>query len=139
MTIRGGNGVETLVPNGVLIDRNFTNWTLSNNMVRFQFSIGVDYNSPVERVRELLHDIITTHAHVLKDPYPEVSFDDFGADSLVFNVYYWLDLGADLPGRAKSPANCALLLSKRLTTHRLILRFLNGIFTFTPIIHCAYK
>lgn len=99
VTIRGGNGVETLVPNSVLIEQKLTNWTYSNNMVRFQFSIGVDYNSPVERVRELLHDIITTHAHVLKDPYPEVSFDDFGADSLVFNVYYWLDLGADLGPR----------------------------------------
>lgn len=99
VTIRGGNGVETLVPNSILIEQKLTNWTYSNNLVRFSFSIGVDYNSPVDRVREILQDIITHHANVLKDPYPEVSFDDFGADSLVFNVYYWLDLTGDLGPR----------------------------------------
>lgn len=122
VTIRGGNGVETLVPNSVLIEQKLTNWTYSNNMVRFQFSIGVDYNSPVERVRELLQEIITNHAHVLKDPYPEVSFDDFGADSLVFNVYYWLDLGADL-GPRKIASELRFAIIKAFNDARINIAF----------------
>ena len=79
-------------------------------MVRFQFAIGVDYNSPVERVREILQEIIANHANVLKDPYPEVSFDDFGADSLIFTVYYWLDLSGDLgPRRVASELRFAII------------------------------
>ncbi|MEY4589667.1 MAG: hypothetical protein RL497_1743 [Pseudomonadota bacterium] len=97
VTIRSGNGVETLVPNSILIEQKLTNWTYSNNIVRFSFSIGVDYNSPVEQVRELLKNIVSEHAHIIKSPAPEVSFDDFGSSSLVFNIYYWLDISAE-PG-----------------------------------------
>ncbi|HEY6527070.1 MAG TPA: mechanosensitive ion channel domain-containing protein [Cellvibrionaceae bacterium] len=122
VTIRGGNGVETLVPNSLLIEQKLTNWTYSNNTVRFQFSIGVDYNSPVERVREILQDIITHHACILKDPYPEVSFDDFGADSLVFNVYYWLDLGGDL-GPRKIASELRFSIFKAFTDAKINIAF----------------
>jgi potassium-dependent mechanosensitive channel len=99
ITIRSGNGIETLVPNSTFIEQKLTNWTYSNTTVRFNFSVGVDYNSPVERVRQLLQDTLSKHPCILKDPAPEVSFDDFGADSLIFNVYYWLEMGGDLGPR----------------------------------------
>lgn len=109
VTIRSGNGVETLVPNSVLIEQKLTNWTYTNNVVRFQFAVGVDYTSPVDRVREILQEIISHHEHILKDPYPEVSFDDFGADSLVFNVYYWVDLSGEMgPRRIASELRFAI-------------------------------
>lgn len=122
VTIRSGNGVETLVPNSILIEQKLTNWTYSNNIVRFQFAIGVDYTSPVERVREILQEIVTQHPSILKEPYPEVSFDDFGADSLIFTVYYWLDLGADL-GPRKIASELRFTIFKAFTDAKINIAF----------------
>jgi len=92
-TIIDIDGIETLIPNSTFIEQNVTNWTYSNKRVRYAIKIGVAYGSPVRQVMDLLHDVAERHGHVLKEPAPEVLFVDFGADSLDFTLYYWLDLG----------------------------------------------
>ena len=85
------NGIETLIPNSTFIEQNVTNWTYSNNTVRYAIKLGVAYGSPVRRVMDLLREVAERHGHVLKEPAPEVLFEDFGADALQFALYYWLD------------------------------------------------
>lgn len=92
-TIIDIDGIETLIPNSTFIEQNVTNWTYSNKQVRYAIKIGVAYGSPVRQVMDLLREVAERHGHVLKDPAPEVLFVDFGADSLDFTLYYWLDLG----------------------------------------------
>jgi potassium efflux system protein len=62
--------------------------------VRFNVKVGVAYGSAVRTVTQLLEEIAGRHGKVLKQPAPEVLFEDFASDALIFAVYYWLDVGA---------------------------------------------
>ncbi len=95
VTIRSASGIETLVPNSLFIEQKLTNWTYSNSIVRFNFTVGVDYQAPVDKVRDILTAALNADPLILNQPRPEVSLDDFGPDSLMFSVYYWLDLSAE--------------------------------------------
>jgi potassium-dependent mechanosensitive channel len=59
----------------------------------------VAYGSPVRVVIQLLEEIAGRHGKVLKQPAPEVLFEDFASDALLFSVYYWLDVGGGTPAR----------------------------------------
>ncbi|MDO6387184.1 mechanosensitive ion channel domain-containing protein [Uliginosibacterium sp. 31-12] len=98
-TLRDANGIETIVPNASFIEQNLTNWTYSSPRVRFTVRVGVAYGAPVKRVIELLDEAAQRHGLILKDPAPEVIFEDFGADAQVFALHYWLEMGPNVTSR----------------------------------------
>jgi len=75
-----------------LLDNKVTNWTHSNARVRRVLQVGVAYGSPVQRVAEILADCADRHGLVLENPAPVVLFEDFGSDSLVFALFFWVEL-----------------------------------------------
>lgn len=94
-TVRGFDGVESMIPNAMLLEQRVTNWTLSNSQLRRVVRVGVAYGSPVGEVAKLLADCADRHGVILKDPAPRVIFEDFGDNSLVFAVYFWINLTGD--------------------------------------------
>jgi potassium-dependent mechanosensitive channel len=98
-TIRNADGIETLVPNASFVEQNVTNWTYSSSKVRFSVLVGVAYGSPTRAVADSLLEIAGRHGKILKDPAPEVLFEDFAADALNFGLYFWLDLDSGATGR----------------------------------------
>lgn len=98
-TIRTIDGIETLVPNASFIEQEVTNWTYTSGKVRFAVKVGVAYGSPTRQVADLLLDVAQRHGKILKEPEPEVLFEDFAADALNFGLYFWLDLDAGTAGR----------------------------------------
>ncbi|HOC73818.1 MAG TPA: mechanosensitive ion channel, partial [Candidatus Hydrogenedentes bacterium] len=91
-TVRTFSGVEVLVPNSKFLENNVVNWTLSDQKMRFDVTVGVAYGSDTRRVKDILEEIAGRHGQILKDPDPVVVFQDFGDNALVFAVYFWLDL-----------------------------------------------
>lgn len=89
--IRHFDGIETLVPNSILLENQLTNWTFSSTIIRHSVIIGVAYGSPTREVASVLLAVAASHGLVKKDPPPEVRFDDFGADALNFTLLFWLD------------------------------------------------
>ncbi len=86
------NGVDVLVPNSQLIEGQVMNWTLGDNQVRFDVTVGVAYGSPTREVSKLMMRAVEEHGRVLRRPDPVVLFESFGDNSLVFTVYYWVAL-----------------------------------------------
>lgn len=85
------DGIDTLVPNSILLENQLTNWTFSSTVIRHQVVVGVAYGSPTREVSRVLLAVAASHGLVKKDPPPEVRFDDFGANSLQFTLLFWLD------------------------------------------------
>jgi small-conductance mechanosensitive channel len=81
-----------LVPNSHFLEQRVVNWTLVSADVRGTVSVGVAYGSPVARVRELMLEAARACASVSRKPPPEVIFDDFGDNALVFSLYFWTDI-----------------------------------------------
>jgi len=100
--IRDANGVDTLIPNNTFVEQSVTNWTYESAKVRFCIRVGVAYGSPVREVAQLLADCVARHGLIQKDPAPEILFENFGADSLEFAIYYWLEIGPTVSNRLVS-------------------------------------
>jgi len=95
-TILGFDGVETVIPNSNFLEHKVTNWTHTNTRIRRIVRVGVAYGSMITRVRDILAECGNQHSLVLKDPPPEVLFEDFGDNSLVFALYFWIDYGQEV-------------------------------------------
>jgi len=88
--VRTGENVHKLVPNSSFLEKNITNWTLSDNKIRTKVVIGVAYGSPVRQVQNALIKAAKSNPDILKSPEPFVLFSDFGDNALIFEVYFWV-------------------------------------------------
>jgi potassium-dependent mechanosensitive channel len=90
--IRTGGNVQILVPNSSFLEKNIINWTLSDKEVRAQITIGIIYGSPVREAERILLQAADEHKRVRKAPKPFVLFNDFGDNSLMFDLYFWISM-----------------------------------------------
>jgi len=90
--IRTGENIHILVPNSSFLEKNITNWTLSDRKIRARVAVGVVYGSPVREVEQLLLKAVTEDEKVLKKPEPFVLFGDFGDNALIFEVHFWISV-----------------------------------------------
>jgi len=107
--IRKFDGVELLVPNSAFLEKEVTNWTLADPQHRYDFTVGAAYGSPVEKVMDLLSSAVDRQPEILRDPPAGVFFESFGDSSLVFRIYYWLELNAEMdPRKVGSELRCRI-------------------------------
>ena len=83
-TILQFNNRELIVPNKEFITGQLVNWTLSDNIIRAEISVGIAYGSDTELAKSLLLECAKQNKRSLKDPEPDVVFSAFGASSLDF-------------------------------------------------------
>ena len=89
-TVRGFDGVEALVPNSSFLENQVVNWTYSNPRIRREIRLGIAYGSPIRAAAEIIARCAEDHAQVLKDPPPEVFFEDFGDNALLLVLVFWV-------------------------------------------------
>ncbi|MDH3236972.1 MAG: mechanosensitive ion channel [Deltaproteobacteria bacterium] len=90
--IRTGDNIHILVPNSHFLEKSIVNWTLSDQKVRANVTVGVIYGSPVREVERLLVKAARENEKVLREPEPFVLFRDFGDNALIFFLYFWLTM-----------------------------------------------
>ncbi|MEN8131577.1 MAG: mechanosensitive ion channel domain-containing protein [Pseudomonadota bacterium] len=86
------DGIDILIPNSSLLEKNVINWTLSDRKLRFEVRVGVAYGSSTRETSRLIKRAVSEHGKILKDPAPLVLFEDFGENALIFKVYFWLEV-----------------------------------------------
>ena len=88
--IRTGENLEIIVPNSTFLESNVFNLTLSSERLRTKVIVGLAYGSPTREAERLLIQAATNHNGVQKDIAPFVIFQDFGDNSLVFELHFWV-------------------------------------------------
>ena len=88
--VRTGSNLEIIVPNSAFLQNNVINFTLSSDKVRTSVEVGVIYGSPVVTVTQLLRQAVLETGRVSKDPPPIILFKNFGDNSLVFEIHFWI-------------------------------------------------
>lgn len=91
--IRTWDNIDVMLPNRYMLENKVTNWTGSDKKIRDKLVLGVAYDSDSRVVEDLLLKVAKEHTKILKDPPPVVFFGDLGESSLVFTLYFWVDLG----------------------------------------------
>ena len=82
---------EVLLPNKSIITENVTNWTLNDAITRVVIKIGVAYGSDVDKVRDLLMQVLTDKEDILTQPAPQVFFLEHGDSSLNFEARVFVE------------------------------------------------
>jgi len=120
-TVRQFDGIETMVPNSLLLENKVTNWTGESPTMRRVVKVGVAYRSPTREVADILHQAAAEHGLVLKDPAPMVIFEDFGESALVFALYFWVDIAKSSGMQIQS--DLRFMLEKRLADAGISIAF----------------
>jgi small-conductance mechanosensitive channel len=84
------DGKEYIIPNEDLITQKVINWSYSDNLVRTSVSVGVSYNSNVEKAMELLEEAIDKVDRILKNPSPRIFLNEFADSSVNIEVKFWI-------------------------------------------------
>jgi small-conductance mechanosensitive channel len=88
-TIVTNDNISIIVPNSEFISSTVINWSHNDRNVRFNFPVGVSYNSDPERVRKILMEVTEENEGVLKNPAPDVLLDEYGDSSINFTLRVW--------------------------------------------------
>jgi small-conductance mechanosensitive channel len=107
-TLVTNDNISVIVPNSELTSSAVINWSSPTPKVRFHLPIGVAYGSDPELIRQTLLDVVLSHNGVLKEPSPDVLFDQFGESSLNFIVRFWTVQYVDRPGVLRSDINYSI-------------------------------
>jgi potassium-dependent mechanosensitive channel len=89
--IRTKDGSEVIVPNGLLISGQVTNWTLSDPGRAVEVSVTVTPTADLHYVAELLKSIAADHPDVGKDPPPQAHVTSITATAVVFQLRIWTE------------------------------------------------
>ena len=89
------DGVHVLVPNSKLLENTVINWTLIDGIIRTSIRVGVAYGTNPQQVIELMQACVVGKCDVLAMPEPEFIFENFGDNALIFDAYFWCDVGGE--------------------------------------------
>jgi small-conductance mechanosensitive channel len=120
--IRRVDGVHLLVPNSKLIENTVINWTLRDRMVRGVVTVGVAYGSSCKQVADLLLQAAVEQVEILKEPKANVFFQEFGDNSLVFEVYFWINSQVEGGLRLVS-SNIRFRVDELFTEHDIVIAY----------------
>lgn len=88
--LRSPENIDYVVPNSFFLEKAVVNWTLYDERFRTVVKVGVAYGSPTREVAKLIRKAVEEHGKVLDAPGPIILFDDFGDNSLNFEVHFWV-------------------------------------------------
>ncbi len=83
-------GVTHLIPNSQLLESSVTNWHYDDDTVCAVTKVGAAYGTDTRIVEKLLLEVAQNHPQVSKEPAPVVLFEEFGSDSLNFELLVWI-------------------------------------------------
>jgi len=106
-TIRRWDQRELVVPNKEFITGRLINWTLSDNILRREFVVGIAYGSDTAKAERILYEVARANPLVLKNPEPVVIFKSFGDNSLEFELRVFIS-GIDNYVPVWHSINCAI-------------------------------
>lgn len=88
-TIVTNDNISVIIPNSQFIDSQVINWSHNDSKIRFNFPVGVSYKENPEKIKKILVEVAQANKGVLKNPEPDVLFDEFGDSSLNFYLRVW--------------------------------------------------
>jgi small-conductance mechanosensitive channel len=84
------DGADVIIPNGELLNQNLTNWTLNSTRRRYEIKLGVSYGTDLQKIKDLLHEILNSNDKVLKIPEPTIWVVNFNDSSIDFSIKFWV-------------------------------------------------
>ncbi|MEZ5419211.1 MAG: mechanosensitive ion channel family protein [Vicinamibacterales bacterium] len=108
------DGQFVVVPNSIASKDPILNYSEPMIPTRIVVDIGATYNVAPNAIRQALFEALDNAPLALRDPAPEVIFHEYGASSLNFKVYFWIDdYGRDYVARDQVLTNIWYTFKRR--------------------------
>lgn len=88
--IRSLDGIETVVPNDMLISAPVQNYSLSDRVLRLASQVTIAYDSDLDTVLALLEQAVATIARVSTETPPQGVLLKLGADGPEIEIGFWI-------------------------------------------------
>lgn len=88
--LRAGDGIETVIPNEMLVSSPVQNFSLTDRFIRLSTQVTVGYETDVDLVLGLLERVSADIPRVVNDPAPRAFLLRFGADGLELELGFWI-------------------------------------------------
>jgi small-conductance mechanosensitive channel len=89
--IRTFDGRLVLIPNADVFNHAMINFSTYPTR-RIELRVGVAYATDLEQARRVALEAIASIPGILADPAPQVVYNNFGAYSIDFTLYFWVTL-----------------------------------------------
>jgi potassium efflux system protein len=119
-TIRDFDRRELLVPNKEFITNQLLNWSLSDQVTRRLLEVGVAYGTDMDKAMEIVREVAQAHPLVLVDPESMITFDEFGDNSLLISLRFFLD---QLEQRLIVSSDMRLEINRRFNEAGIVVAF----------------
>jgi small-conductance mechanosensitive channel len=103
--LRSLDGIETVIPNEMLVAGAVQNYSLSDRRIRVATQVTVGYETDIEALMPVLSEAMEKMNRVLADPPPAVSLTRFGADGLELEIGIWISDPENGKGNLLSDVN----------------------------------
>jgi len=87
--LRTGDNKTVIIPNGGITNGTITNYSAKATR-RVDLVIGVGYNADLKQTKQILNDVVSGHALVLKDPAITIGVSELADSSVNFVVRPWV-------------------------------------------------
>ena len=88
--LRSTTGIESIVPNEMLISAVVENETFSNSRVRVALAVQVSYHSDLDLAMRILTGCADAHPRVLDDPAPQAFVTGFADSGINLELGLWI-------------------------------------------------
>lgn len=119
-TVRDFDRRELLVPNKEFITTQLLNWSLSDQVTRRLLQVGVAYGTDMDKAMAIVRDAALHHPLVLVDPESMITFDEFGDNSLLISLRFFLD---QLEQRLTVASELRLEINRRFNEEGIVVAF----------------
>ncbi len=111
--LRSTSGVESILPNDMLVNLRVENSSLIDPRVWQWLPVTVDFDSDVDLVQRLLVEAARAQQRVQRDPSPTASLYAFGENGLEFRLGFWIADPETSTMALRSAINLQILRSLR--------------------------
>jgi small-conductance mechanosensitive channel len=115
--LQGLDGVETVVPNEMLVSGPVQNYSLTDRSLRLSTHVTVGYETDLDQVLALLQKATADVERVSREPAPQAFLLKFGADGLELEVGFWIVDPEN--GRVSVVSEVNRAIWRALQTHRI--------------------
>ncbi len=119
-TIRDWDRRELLVPNKEFVTGQLLNWSLSDPITRCNIEVGVAYGTDVTKAMGIVRKAAREHPLVLLDPEPLITFDEFGDNSLLITIRFFLE---ELDKRLSTASEVRVIINERFNELGIVVAF----------------
>ena len=119
--LRSQTGIESLVPNELLVSSVVQNESYSDQQVRVALPVQISYGSDLELAMHLLVDAAKAHVRVLPEPEPAVLLKEFADSGINLELGCWITDPENGLGILRSDINLAIWQSFK--QHGIVIPF----------------